>query len=88
MEQESGYILVVDMMVAAYYHPRFENIVGVFWRGYAIVLHEDSSKCRGIKIVTDIIHNHHTEKLVVRGNNHLIKYPGQGIVFTTHYVQF
>jgi hypothetical protein len=43
------------------------------------MLYGDSSKCRGIKIVSGVS-NYHTDKFVA-GNNHLITYLGQGILF-------
>jgi hypothetical protein len=75
----------------AYYHRpnlcRFENICdGVFPGGYSVYLLGDSSKCRGIKIVSGIIHNSYTDKLVAV-NNLLITYLGQGNVFTFHSVE-
>jgi hypothetical protein len=43
----------------------------------------DSSKCRGIKAVRGIIIHYHTDKLAT-GNNHLITYLGQDILFSSH----
>jgi hypothetical protein len=55
--------------------------------GYSIVLYGDSSKFKGIKIVSVIIRNHHTDKLVTGDKNHLITYLGQGILFSSHSVE-
>jgi hypothetical protein len=59
----------------------------VYSGGYSVYLLQDSSKCRGIKIVCGIIHNYHTDNKVVTGNNHLITYLGQGILFSSHSVE-
>jgi hypothetical protein len=59
------WVHIGDMV--AYYHPslcRFDNISEtVCYGGYYVYLLEgDSSKCRGIKIVSGIIHNSYTDK--------------------------
>jgi hypothetical protein len=55
--------------------------------GYYIVLYGgDSSKFKGINIVSGMIHNYQTDKLVT-GNNHLITYLGQGILFSSYPVE-
>jgi hypothetical protein len=74
--------------MAAYYHPslcRFEAEYLVYSGGYSVYLLGDSSKYRGIIIVSGILHNYHTDKLVT-GINHLITYLGQGILFSSHSV--
>jgi hypothetical protein len=59
----------------------------VYSGGYSIILSGDSSKCRGIKLVSGIIHNYHMKTLVT-GNNHLITYAvGQGISLSSHSVE-
>jgi hypothetical protein len=67
-----------------YYPPIFGHLRILVYSGlYSIVFYRDISKCRGIKIVSGIIHNYHTDKLVT-GNKHLITYLGQGILFFSH----
>jgi hypothetical protein len=44
---------------------------------YVYLLGDSSKKCRDIQIISVIIRNYHTEKLVT-GNNHLITDSGQG----------
>jgi hypothetical protein len=84
-EQESGYIfdlwqpIIIPDCVDL-------KILLVYSGGYSIVLFGDSSKCRGIKMDSGIIHNYRTDKLVT-GNNHLITYLGQGILFSYHSVE-
>jgi hypothetical protein len=87
MEQESGYIfglwqpiiippVCVDLRILVY-----------SW-GYYVYLLGDCYKYRSIKTVSGIIHNYHKDKLVTaRGNNHLITYLGQGILFSSHSVE-
>jgi hypothetical protein len=58
----------------------------VYSGGYSVELYGESSKCRVFRIVSGIICNYHTDKLVT-GNNHLIIYSGQGILFSSHSVQ-
>jgi hypothetical protein len=54
--------------------------------GYSIILYGESSKCIYFKSVSGIILNYHPDKLVA-GNNHLITYLGQRILFSTHSVE-
>jgi hypothetical protein len=82
-------MLNIDDM-AAYYHPNlcwFEDI-GVFLTGrYSILFYyTESSKCIYIKVVSGLIHNYHINKVVI-GNNHLVTYLGQGILFSSHSVE-
>jgi hypothetical protein len=53
---------------------------------YYHLTYGDSYKCIYIKIVSGIIHNYHMDKLVT-GNNHLITYLGQYILFSSHSVE-
>jgi hypothetical protein len=58
----------------------------MYYGGYYVYLLGDCSKRRGIKIVSGIIPNYHTDKMV-SGNNNLITYLGQGVLFSSHSVE-